>query len=29
VDAFPQYPVVREYAALRARIDEAAAGIGG
>ena len=25
VDAFPQYPVVREYAALRARIDEASA----
>ena len=29
VDAFPQYPVVREYDALRARIDEAAADVGG
>ncbi len=29
VDAFPQYPVVREYDALRARIDEAAARLGG
>jgi len=29
VDEFPQYPVVREYAALRVRIDEAAARLGG
>ncbi|HET8725281.1 MAG TPA: bifunctional phosphoserine phosphatase/homoserine phosphotransferase ThrH [Anaeromyxobacteraceae bacterium] len=29
VDQFPQYPVEREYERLRARIDEAAARIGG
>jgi phosphoserine/homoserine phosphotransferase len=29
VEQFPQYPVVREYDALRARIDEAALRIGG
>jgi len=29
VEAFPQYPVVREYDALRERIDEAARRIGG
>jgi phosphoserine/homoserine phosphotransferase len=29
VDEFPQYPVVRDYAGLRARIDEASAKIGG
>ena len=29
VDAFPQYPVVREYDALRERIDEASRRIGG
>ena len=29
VEQFPQYPVEREYAGLRARIDEAAARIGG
>jgi phosphoserine/homoserine phosphotransferase len=29
IDAFPQYPVVREYDALRERIDEAARRIGG
>ena len=29
VDEFPQYPVVRDYAGLRARIDEASARIGG
>jgi phosphoserine/homoserine phosphotransferase len=29
VEEFPQYPVVREYEALRARIDEAARRVGG
>ena len=29
VEAFPQYPVVREYADLRRRIDEAARRVGG
>jgi len=29
VDEFPQFPVVREYRALRAAIDEAAARVGG
>jgi phosphoserine/homoserine phosphotransferase len=29
VDEFPQYPVVREYPALRAAIDEAAGRVGG
>ena len=29
IDEFPQYPVVRDYDALRARIDEAAGRVGG